>query len=89
MSGVEVDKDPVVEVKAPITDLNTRLQAESLSETSCESYCDDEMDKSAVKKQELEAEVAKHFSAALQDAGERQGNHGQDGLRSMSQTARR
>ena len=50
----------VVTPKGLITDLITQLQTESSSETAVKSYCDEEMDKSAVKKEDIGAEVAKH-----------------------------
>ena len=57
--------DPFVEVKASITDLITRLQTESSSETTVKSYCDEEVANSAVKKEDIGAEVAKHSSVKL------------------------
>eukprot|EP00450_Noctiluca_scintillans_P002421 CAMPEP_0194482150 /NCGR_PEP_ID=MMETSP0253-20130528/4235_1 /TAXON_ID=2966 /ORGANISM="Noctiluca scintillans" /LENGTH=688 /DNA_ID=CAMNT_0039321673 /DNA_START=47 /DNA_END=2116 /DNA_ORIENTATION=+ len=60
--GAGAGEDPFLKVKDLITDLITRLQAESSSETSHKSYCDEEMAKSAEKKEDLEAEFAKHSS---------------------------
>ena len=51
--GADADNDPFVKVKDLIMDL-IRLQAES--------YCDEEMSKSTKKREDLEADVAKHSS---------------------------
>ena len=54
-----------VQVKYLITDVITRLQAESSSETAVKYFCDEEMAKSAVKKEDIEAGVAKRSSVEL------------------------
>ena len=60
--GAGADGDPFVKVKDLITDLISRLQAEASSETNQKSYCDEEMSKATEKKEDLEADVAKHSS---------------------------
>ena len=60
--GASADGDPFVKVKDLITDLISRLQAEASSETNQKSYCDEEMPKATEKKEDLEADVAKHSS---------------------------
>ena len=52
--------NPLVRVKALITDLITRLQADSSSEIRHQSYYDEEMAKSAMKNEDLETQVATH-----------------------------
>ena len=47
--GLGAVVDPFVKVKSLITVLITRLQAESLSQTSHKSYCDEEMHKHTVR----------------------------------------
>ena len=51
-----------MKVKDLITDLISRLQAEASSETNQKSYCDEEMSKATEKREDLEADVAKHSS---------------------------
>ena len=58
-------EDPFVRVKYLITDVITRLQARSSSETAVKCCCDEEMAKSAMKKEDVEAEVLKHSSVEL------------------------
>ena len=60
--GAGADGDPSVKVKDLITDLISRLQAEASSETNQKSYCDEEMSKATEKREDLEADVAKHSS---------------------------
>ena len=60
--GAGADDDPFVKVKDLITDLISRLQAEASSEANQKSYCDEETSKATEKKEDLGAEVAKHFS---------------------------
>ena len=60
--GAGADGDPFVKVKDLITDFISRLQAEPSSETNQKSYCDEEMSNATEKKEDLEADVAKHFS---------------------------
>ena len=60
--GADADNDPSVKVKDLITDLISRLQAEASSETNQKSYCDEEMSKATEKREDLEADVAKHSS---------------------------
>ena len=60
--GAGADGDPFVKVKDLITDLISRVQAEASSETNQKSYCDEEMSKATEKREDLEADVAKHSS---------------------------
>ena len=60
--GADADGDPSVKVKDLITDSISRLQAEASSETNQKSYCDEEMSKATEKREDLEADVAKHSS---------------------------
>ena len=60
--GAGAGEDPFVKVKGLITDLINRLQAEASSEASHKSYCDEETSKATEKKEDLEADVAKHSS---------------------------
>ena len=60
--GAGADGDPSVKVKDLITDLISRLQAEASSETNQKSYCYEEMSKATEKREDLEADVAKHSS---------------------------
>merc|ERR1712064_21522 len=60
--GAGAGDDPFVKVKGLITDLINRLQAEASSESSHKSYCDEETSKANEKKEDLEAEIAKHSS---------------------------
>ena len=48
----------VVEVKKLITDLIDKLHSEASPEARHKSYCDDELTKASVKKQDLETQVA-------------------------------
>ena len=56
--GAGAGEDPFEEVKALITDLIERLQAEASAETSHKAYCDEEMAKSTEKKEDLEVQEA-------------------------------
>ena len=58
--GAGAGDDPFV--KGLITDLINRLQAEASFETNQQSYCDGGMSKASEKKEDLEADVAKHSS---------------------------
>ena len=60
--GAGADGDPFVKVKDLITDLISRVEAEASSETNQKSYCDEEMLKATEKRENLEADVAKHSS---------------------------
>ena len=60
--GAGVDDDPFVKVKDFITDLISRLQAEASYEANQKSYCDEDMSKATEKKEDLEADVARHSS---------------------------
>ena len=60
--GAGADGDPFVKVKDLITDLISRLQAEASSETNQKSYCSEEVSKATEKREDLEADVAKHSS---------------------------
>merc|ERR1712136_478448 len=60
--GAGAGEDPFAKVKELITDLITRLQAESSAETGHKSYCDEEMAKSSEKRADLETQVATHSS---------------------------
>ena len=53
---------PFVKVKDLITDLINRLQAGASSEMNQKSCCDEETSKATEKKEDLEADVAKHSS---------------------------
>ena len=59
--GAGADDDPFVQVKV-IMDLISLLQAEASSEANQKSYCDEETSKTTEKKEDLEADVAKHSS---------------------------
>ena len=56
--GAGVTENPVAKGKGLITELINKLQAEA----SHKSYCDEELSKTTAKKQDLESDVAKHFS---------------------------
>ena len=60
--GAGADGDPFVKVKDLITDLISRVQAEASSETNQKSYCEEEMSKVTEKREDLEADLAKHSS---------------------------
>ena len=60
--GAGADGDPFLKVKDLITDLISREQAEASSETNQKSYCDEETLKATQKRENLEADVAKHSS---------------------------
>ena len=60
--GAGAHGDPFVKVKDLVTDLISRLQAEASSETNQKSYCSEEMSKATEKREDLEADVAKHSS---------------------------
>jgi len=57
--GSAAGEDPFVKVKALITDLITKLEAEGSSEADEKAYCDEQMAKTEAKKSELEDDVAK------------------------------
>jgi len=60
--GAGSGEDPFAKVKGLITDLISRLQAEASSEANQKAYCDEETSKANEKKEDLEAEIAKHSS---------------------------
>ena len=60
--GAGSGEDPFAKVKGLITDLISRLQAEASSEASHKAYCDEETSKANEKKEDLEAQIAKHSS---------------------------
>ena len=60
--GAGADDNPFVKVKDLITDLISRLHAEASSETNQKSYCEEETSKATEKKEDLDADVAKHSS---------------------------
>mmetsp|Transcript_105564 Transcript_105564/g.278789 ORF Transcript_105564/g.278789 Transcript_105564/m.278789 type:complete len:705 (-) Transcript_105564:135-2249(-) len=55
--GSAAGEDPFVKVKALITDLITKLEAEGSSEADEKAYCDDQMAKTEEKKSELEEDL--------------------------------
>jgi predicted nucleic acid-binding Zn-ribbon protein len=57
--GSAAGEDPFVKVKALITDLIAKLEAEGSSEADEKAYCDDQMAKTEEKKGELEFDVSK------------------------------
>jgi len=60
--GAGSGEDPFAKVKGLITDLISRLQAEASSEANHKAYCDEETSKANEKKEDLEADIAKHSS---------------------------
>ena len=60
--GAGADGDPFVKVKDLIADLISRVQAEASSEANQKSYCGEEMSKVTEKREDLEADLAKHSS---------------------------
>ena len=60
--GAGADDDPFVKVKDLVMELISMLQAKALSEANQKSYCDEETSKTTEKKEDLEADVAKHSS---------------------------
>jgi chromosome segregation ATPase len=57
--GSAAGEDPFVKVKALISDLIAKLEAEASSEADEKAYCDDQMAKTEEKKQELEFDISK------------------------------
>ena len=55
-------EDPFVKMKDLITDLINRLQAEASSEANQKFFCNEETSKATEKKEDLEADIAKHTS---------------------------
>jgi hypothetical protein len=71
--GASSGEDPFTKVKALITDMISKLEAEAKSEATEKSYCDEQMSKTESKKAELESTIAKLSSkidlAAAKSAG--------------------
>ncbi len=58
--GSSAGEDPFAKVRALISDMTTKLEAEAVSEAATEkTYCDEQMAKTVAKKEELNAEIAK------------------------------
>jgi len=57
--GASSGEDPFVKIRGLIADMINKLQKEAQSEGTEKAYCDEEMAKTAAKKQELEYEISK------------------------------
>jgi hypothetical protein len=57
--GSSAGEDPFVKIKALLTDLVTKLEAEAGSDASEKDYCDEQMAKTGEKKMELEYDLSK------------------------------
>jgi len=57
--GASAGEDPFAKVKAMISDMISRLQAEAGADATEKAYCDEQLDKTQTKKGELEHDVAK------------------------------
>jgi chromosome segregation ATPase len=66
-------EDPFAKVRSLITDMISKLESEAKSESTEKAYCDEELAKTAAKKEELQAQVTKLSSkidlAAAKSAG--------------------
>jgi len=57
--GASSGADPFVKIRGLISDMITKLEKEAQSESTEKAYCDEEMAKTAAKKQELNYEISK------------------------------
>jgi len=71
--GTAAGQDPFAKVKSLIADMITKLEGDAKSETNEKAYCDEELAKTAEKKEELNADISKLTSkvdrAAAASAG--------------------
>ncbi len=57
--GSSAGEDPYAKVRAFISGMITKLEAEAGSEATEKTYCDEQMGKTEAKKEELNADIAK------------------------------
>merc|ERR1719248_294518 len=57
--GASSGEDPFVKIRGLIADMISKLEKEAQSEASEKAYCDEEMAKTAAKKEELNYEISK------------------------------
>merc|ERR1719487_1493908 len=57
--GASSGADPFVKIRGLISDMITKLEKEAQSESTEKAYCDEEMAKTAAKKQELNYDISK------------------------------
>jgi len=57
--GASSGEDPFAKIRGLISDMISKLQREAQSESSEKAYCDEEMAKTAAKKEELNYEISK------------------------------